>query len=239
MAARDLVDIVVADAHFEVHLAFTNAADGDFARTLPASEVAPRRLAIAPGEMSWLHQVHGSDVVSVSYGEPVTDVQADALITAAPGMPLSVQTADCAPILMWGHNDYTPIVAAVHAGWKGLLAGVVSAAVDSMRSFGAEEVQWRLGPCISPQRYEFGQRDLKRLASRFGPTVESETDNGAPAFDLRAAVFQAMGDSGVDVAANRVDPPCTATDTDFFSHRARLDAGRQLGVIWFNRSESS
>jgi YfiH family protein len=173
--------------------------------------------------------VHGTAVVVVERPGEHAGAEADAAVTAAPGACLAVQTADCAPVLLAAADG--SVVGAVHAGWRGLLGGVVEAAVGAMRDLGATGVSARLGPCISPAAYEFGSGDLTTLALRFGPDVVAATPDGAPALDLRAAVRQALRDAGVedlDVSA----ATCTATDPGWFSWRARRDVARQASVTW-------
>ena len=85
-----------------------------------------------------------------------------------------------------------------HAGWRGLESGVLQATVATMRSLGADEIWWDLGPCISPAAYEFGPEPLGVLADRYGPTVVSTTLDGRPALDLRAGVAAAVSEAGLD-----------------------------------------
>jgi copper oxidase (laccase) domain-containing protein len=135
-----------------------------------------------------------------------------------------VVTADCAPIVL--ANDRA--VAVVHAGHRGLAAGVVEAAVARIRAAGEGEVHAFLGPCIRPARYEFGPADLARLVDVFGPGVASRTDDGKPAFDIPEAVRIALDRAGVA----RVDDCgiCTAVTPDYFSYRRDGATGRQATI---------
>jgi YfiH family protein len=206
---------------------FTLRAAGDL-RAFPAAEhVAERRAEQV--ELPWnaVRQVHGADVVVVS--EPLTDVvEADALVTDRPGLVLSVNVADCAPIAIVSRQR---VVAAVHAGWKGIEAGVIEATVEAMRGIGARDLVAWLGPCIHPECYEFGADDLARLEQRYGPAVRTSTSTGAPALDLPMAVGAALG--GVGVALVGAADACTSCDPSrFFSHRARADAARHALAVW-------
>jgi copper oxidase (laccase) domain-containing protein len=144
-----------------------------------------------------------------------------------------VHTADCAGVLLHSGVEGPTVVGAAHAGWRGLESGVLGATVAAMRELGAEQVWWRLGPCISPAAYEFGREDLARLAARFGDGVAGTTAAGTPALDLRAGVAAAL-----DAAGAVLDPDaeghvrCTATDPDCYSWRARGDRGRSAAVTW-------
>lgn len=221
-----------------VHTAFTGVADGDLRVTLPPEQLAPRRAAIAPGEWTWLDQVHGADVVRVGAPGQHAGAPADAAVTDVPNAVLAVHTADCAGVLLWGTGDGVVAVGAAHAGWRGLHDGVLESTVAELRALGAVDVHYCLGPCISPGSYEFGEEDLDRLVTRFGPGVASRTREGRPALDLRAGVRAALDRCG---AAEHADGPdrCTATEPGHYSWRARRDEGRQAAVVWIDGGRAS
>jgi len=186
---------------------FTSRADGD-ARELQHRE-------------GWavVHQVHGAGVVVATAGGHLGD--GDAIVTVTPGVQIAVRVADCAPIALLGDG----VVGVVHAGWRGLAAGVIPAAVDAMQALGAAEVRAVLGPCIRAECYEFGADDLDAVAAVLGDGVRSTTSWGTPALDVVAAVraqLPAVEDEGV----------CTACSADHFSFRARGDDARQAVVAW-------
>ncbi len=153
-------------------------------------------------------------------------VTGDALVTAAPGVALAVFTADCAPVALVSPEG---VVGIVHAGWRGLEAGVVDNAVETMRRMGATRIDAALGPCIRPGCYEFGEAELERLAARLGPSVRARTSTGRPALDLPAAVSAALERAGAALVSDRGD--CTACSDEWFSHRARREEQRQATVI--------
>jgi YfiH family protein len=176
-----------------------------------------------PAEWTWLDQVHGAEVATVTgLGARPT---ADAAVTSVAGIPLVVLTADCAPIAIADEVA----VGVVHAGWRGLLAGVVPAAVDALRAIGGGPVRAVIGPCIRPAHYEFGADDVAAVAARLGPGVVGETTNGHPALDLAAGVRAAFSECGVDDVAD--DGVCTYADERFFSHRRDGVTGRQAVVV--------
>ncbi len=186
-----------------------------------------------------LEQVHGSEVVVVAQPGTEGGRAADALVSDAPGAVLCIRTADCVPLLFAGRSESTggPVVAVVHAGWRGLYEGVVERAVEVMRGRGATDIEWRIGPCISAAVYEFSPADLTTLALRFGPDVVASTTDGAPALDLHAAARAAAIAAGLD-RGDGASPPCTATTLDaagaprYYSWRARRDDSRQISSIW-------
>lgn len=208
---------------------FGTVADGDLAIGSAEPGLTARRRAIVDLPWTWLRQVHGSDVVTVLEPGGSRGVPADAAVTAVAGAVLAVQTADCAPVLL---SSPQGVVGAAHAGWRGLTAGVIGAAVEAMRALGAIDISASLGPCIAATSYEFSSAELTTLAFRFGPDVVGATSAGAPAFDLRIGVRQALREVGVELDRTDDCPPDTATDPDYFSWRARGDVGRQSSVIW-------
>jgi YfiH family protein len=153
---------------------------------------------------------------------------ADAAVSAQPSMPLTIRTADCAPIAMYADNG---VVAAVHAGWQGLVAGVIPACAAAMRERGAHSLRAIVGPCIHAECYEFGPDDLERVAAAVGADVRGVTATSTPALDLPAAVVAALRRS--DVAVDEVVDRCTACHADeYFSHRARREPARQVMLVW-------
>ncbi|MEX0664606.1 MAG: polyphenol oxidase family protein [Acidimicrobiia bacterium] len=178
-----------------------------------------------PEQWWWLDQEHGRTAVVAAGPPPREGVVADAAVTTQTGVPLVVLTADCAPIAL-ACDDAAGVV---HAGWQGLLAGVIEEAVATLRAIGSGEVQAALGPCIHPARYEFGPAELDRVIARLGPSVEARAASGSPALDLPAAVRLALERAGV-TAFTDVDV-CTSTSSNHFSHRRDGETGRQGLVV--------
>lgn len=205
---------------------FTGRADGDLRPVLPAT---PARLAAIAGRpVSWLRQVHGRRVVVVDGSRPVEGEEGDVLVATSTGTALAVLTADCAPVALASPEG---VIAAVHAGWAGLAAGVVASAVAVMRDLGATRVEAALGPCIHAECYEFAEVDLAPLVHVFGPNVRGRSSAGTPALDLPAAVRAALGAAKADLVAD--EDGCTACGADrYWSYRARKDVERQAMVVW-------
>ena len=190
---------------------------------------ALRQRAVLDRTWSWVHQVHGSRVVTVG-SDPAEGVDADALV-AGPGVPgagaLAVFSADCPCIALASPEG---VAGAVHAGWRGLAAGVVGAAVEEMRRLGAGSVTAALGPCIHAECYEFGPADLATVARAVGGPVEGRTSAGGLALDLPRAVTLALEGAGARLVHD-VDV-CTACSPGHFSHRSRAEVERQALVVW-------
>ncbi|MCU1449147.1 MAG: hypothetical protein JWP02_1317 [Acidimicrobiales bacterium] len=211
---------------------FTGRAEGDMGHGgafvhVVAPDVEARRRTIVDAPWTWLRQVHGDTVVSVGAPGQGAGTTADAAVSAGPGSVLAVLTADCAPVAL---STPEGVVAAVHAGWRGLTAGVLERAVDAVHGLGGTEVDAVLGPCIHAECYEFGPADLDTVASRLGDRVRATTGEGRPALDVPAAVRAALARAGV----TRLEDVnvCTACSTEYFSWRARAEPGRQALVVW-------
>ncbi len=211
-----------------VRVVTTQAADGDFAVAQDASIVEPYRRAIIDAPWTWLRQVHGATVVTASAPGHQAGSVADAVVTRQISAPIAVTTADCSPVVLVG----TGAIGVAHAGWKGLLAGVVEATAEALRDLGSEPVATFLGPCIQPGRYEFSAADLDSVAARYGEAVRGVTHTGEPALDMTASVQAACREAGWPIP---VTPPCTSS-SDYFSHRTRQDPGRQTTVAWIEAS---
>jgi YfiH family protein len=197
---------------------------GDFSD--PAAVPEARR-ALAPFAWTWLRQVHGGGVVVVEEPGACRGVEADAALTRSAGAALAVLTADCAPLALSSEEG---VVGVAHAGWRGLVAGVVQKAVASMKVLGASQVFAALGPCIWPHAYAFSPSDLDLVEAELGPAVRATTASGSPALDLPAAVASALEHAGAFLVA--CSQTCTHCSAEHFSWRARRDQGRQATVVW-------
>jgi YfiH family protein len=109
-----------------------------------------------PSEAKRVIQVHGKNCMIVEDPNQQTDhIEADALVTALPGVTLAIKTADCLPILLYDSKE--KIIAAVHAGWRGAKAGIIEESLEVMRSLGAKEIKASLGPSIKLDSYQVGE----------------------------------------------------------------------------------
>ena len=177
---------------------------------------------------SWVHQVHAGDVVHCE-GSFESGAKADALVTSEAERLLSVRAADCAPLLL--SSDDGKIVAAVHAGWRGVLARVVANAVAEMGCSGSKIVA-AIGPCIGFDTFEVGPEVLEAFDGEFGSdaAVRREAD-GKGFVDLKAALAIQLRRIGV----NQIDSTdrCTFKYADeFFSHRRDKGVtGRMAAMI--------
>lgn len=212
---------------------FTDREHGDLGSAVergeggPSAEMERRRHSVLDRPWTWLRQEHGSRVVVVDQPGGSAGAVADAAVTADPRGALAVLTADCAPVALASPEG---VIGVAHAGWRGLVAGVVEAAAEHMRELGASALFAAIGPCIHAECYEFSAADLDRVAERLGPSVRRRTAEGRPALDVVAGVRRVLEDSDADLV--HVEPRCTACDTGLFSHRARREEERQATVVW-------
>jgi YfiH family protein len=197
---------------------------GDPARAAANRTAVSQALGI-PEEWTTARQVHGRAVLCADPPSvPVTE--ADAIVVRQPHRPAAVLVADCVPIALSGPG----VTAAVHAGWRGLCAGVIEAAVATA-AVSPGLSAW-IGPCIGPCCYEVGAEVPERFVlthpnapdccERVGETLH---------FDLRRAAAAVLEACGVAVAGD-LDVPCTRCDPRFFSHRRDGTPERQALVTW-------
>jgi len=207
-----------------------------------------------------LKQIH-SDVIHRVDDAPAEPLRGDALVTNTPGLLLSVQTADCVPILLADKRGRT--IAAVHAGWRGTLARILAKTVGRMQmEFGTKpsEIFAAIGPAIGQCSYEVGSEVAKQFASQFGDAqkwfdgpFERVLGDDAPNplkwlmmtppghdptlptvnLDLIAANRWQLKDAGVPEKNISAANLCTACNTDlFFSYRRESGGtGRLMAAI--------
>jgi hypothetical protein len=166
------------------------------------------------------YQVHSSRVLQAAPG--MRGEHADGLWTEEPGLPILAMSADCVPIALARADSESPGVAVLHAGWRGLLAGIVEAGAAAL---GHGALQAAIGPAIGPCCYEVGEEVAAPFRERFGDDVVRDGR-----LDLWTSAERALRAAGVE-QVDRLDR-CTACEPEtFFSHRR--DAGRtgRQGVI--------
>jgi len=196
-------------------------------------------LSVEPEKLLTVHQVHSPDVVITdTVWTPETAPQADAMVTATPGIALGILTADCVPVLF--ADAQARVIGAAHAGWKGALTGVLEATIDAMQSLGAarSNIVAAIGPCISKSAYEVGPEFHARLiaqSSRNATWFEPSTREDHFMFDLPGYAQSRLEAAGIGIVSQLGH--CTYADEKrFFSfrrttHRQESDYGRQLSAI--------
>jgi polyphenol oxidase len=207
---------------------FTGRADGDLGDASGTDVVvAARRRVVVDRPWTWMRQVHGGRVLQVREPGDGAGEEADGAVTAHPLAALAVFTADCAPVALASPEG---VIGVAHAGWRGLLAGVIEHTVAAMRDLGASTVWAGLGPCIHVECYEFGPDDLSLASEQLGPSVVGTDRLGRPALDLPAGVRVAVDRAGATLVADA--DVCTACSEEHWSWRARRNRCRQATVVW-------
>ena len=181
-----------------------------------------------PGEPVWLSQVHGTRCVEAEASAP--GVEADASVARTPGVVCAVLSADCLPILLC--DEAGCAVGAVHAGWRGLAAGVLEAAVAAMAIPGERLLAW-LGPAIGPTAFEVGD-EVRAAFVTDDPAAADAFVAGRPGkwgCDLYALARRRLRARGVErVFGGHF---CTFSEAGrFYSYRREGVTGRMASLIW-------
>lgn len=199
------------------------------ARVAEAMEVPPQALVT-------VHQVHSARAVPVA-GPLAVRPEADALVTATPGLLLAVLTADCQPVLF--HDSVAGVVGAAHAGWRGAVDGVLEATVDAMEALGAtrSNIAAVIGPTISQAAYEVGPEFFDRFRDEDPDSTRFFTNGTGDRmlFDLPSYGLHRLRAAGVGHA--EWTGHCTYRDAARFysfrrtTHAGEADYGRLISTI--------
>jgi YfiH family protein len=193
-------------------------------------------LGLAPAALASMHQVHSADVVTLT-AAPEPRPRADAMVTAAPGLALTVLTADCQPVLL--ADAEAGVIGAAHAGWRGALAGVLEATVAAMAAMGARPARMVavIGPTISQRAYEVGPEVLDAFLAEDSDHARFFAGGRGDRlqFDLPGFGLARLRAAGVGQA--HWTGHCTYSDpARFFSyrratHEGAADYGRLISAI--------
>jgi polyphenol oxidase len=203
---------------------------GEHVGDLPQSVAENRAILRAhlPAEPAWLSQVHGTRVVDAA---AVHDApEADASVADRPGVVCAIMTADCLPVLFCDRAGTR--VAAAHAGWRGLCAGVLEATVDAMGIAPAGLLAW-MGPAIGPDAFEVGAevREAFIAHDAASATAFSPIGDGKFLADLYRLARMRLHALGIDAVSG--GEHCTVIDRSrFFSYRRDGRTGRMASLIW-------
>jgi len=171
-------------------------------------------------DIRFMEQVHGNSVVVIDEAATLNP-RADALVTSTKGIGLAVRSADCLPILVTGDC----VVAAIHAGRKGVTNGVISATILKMRELGGANFKAQIGPAICATCYEVEAEMYNEIVSKFPAGATSPEKH---ALDIaKMAIFE-LEEAGVLVTCHEL---CTRENLDFNSYRRDKTSDRQVGVI--------
>lgn len=179
-----------------------------------------------------LKQVHGCSIWKATS----TIQQGDGLWTIEPHLPIGVRVADCVPVLLAGLAQGRPWVAALHAGWRSAVAGILRQGVTVFREQGGHpaDLVWSFGPSIQRCHFEVGDEVIEAAAA--DPAWRAELGplgpHGRPHLDLHGLLRAQARDEGLDPAREASIPLCTVCQTDLlFSYRRGDMSNRQWGWI--------
>jgi YfiH family protein len=187
-------------------------------------------------ELVYLHQVHGRHVARVRRDQPHdNNLKGDALVGDDPRRVLSVRVADCVPLLLSGGNGR--VVAAVHAGWRGVVAGVAIAALEEMNRSSdvpARRIIAAIGPSIGCDAFEVGPDVVDEFEKKLGPDAPvRRRSDGKGRVDLRESLRRQLVLAGVPAGQIDLTDRCTYSHSEeFFSHRRDKGlTGRMAAII--------
>lgn len=192
-----------------------------------------------------VRQSHGRDVwcAPAHPVKPADSPEADSVIVQHPGVLALVRTADCVPVLLTSQDGQ--VVAAVHAGWRGVVAGVIEATLNKMTTAcdkAPRHITAAIGPCISAAHFEVGREVAKQFDEVGLSAFVDHESHSRPHIDLPAAVKHQLIRHGVDERSIDVTDRCTYRDEDeFFSyrrdvtHRGQSGTGHMAAVVAANR----
>ncbi|HHW4678168.1 MAG TPA: peptidoglycan editing factor PgeF [Xylella sp.] len=191
-----------------------------------------------PSVPQWLQQVHGTEVLRVDTPSessgPVAKPTADAAVTGVPGVVLAILTADCLPVVLAADDGSE--IGVVHAGWRGLVHGVLERTVAALRTPPGCLQAW-LGPAAGPNAYEVGEDVYAAFVERDSDAVcaFSATRSGHWCVDLYALARQRLMGAGLSAASVYGGGLCTISDSQrFFSHRRDGRSGRFATLAWIS-----
>jgi YfiH family protein len=203
---------------------------GDDEQTVRSNRSALRQCLALPAEPRWLRQVHGTTVAELGPLPGPHEPEADAAVSHLPGTVLAILTADCLPVLFCA--DDGSAIGAAHAGWRGLVAGVLENTIEQMQRPPGNLLAW-LGPCIGAPSYEVGE-EVRKAFLHHDPAASSAFVSTRPGHwlcDLTALARQRLQAAGVTrIHGGGFD---TRTDERFYSYRREgARSGRFASLIW-------
>ena len=182
-------------------------------------------------EPKWLQQVHSNKVVDAATINPDA-VEADAAYTTAKGVVCAVLTADCLPILFADQEG--SCVGVAHAGWRGLLGGVIENTVQAMSTYARPKVAW-LGPAIGPQAFEVGADVYSAYLEQRSEFEKAFTESGSDSWQMNIYEAAKIVLASADISNVYGGNLCTYTDHEkFYSFRRNAATGRMATLIWLD-----
>ena len=179
----------------------------------------------------YIQATHSPNVVNVQSEFPEVHVDTDALVTRETNLGLVIMSADCAPIVLF--DPIAHVVGVVHAGWQGMLVGVVANAVEGMFDLGAEPENLKaiIGPTISAQNFLATQERFDEVKD-IEPVAAVKLANGQLAVDIRKGVKHQLAQFQIKTTDLNI---CTYDTPELFSFRRDPETGRNATVVWLSQ----
>lgn len=191
-------------------------------------------IGLPAGNIGWLNQVHGTDVVALTPDNINAVATADASYTRHPGIACAILTADCLPVILTDTSG--TVIGAAHAGWRSLCGGVLENLITAMAVSPANLKAW-LGPAIGPGNFEVGPEVRKAFIDQSPEAAQAFTANGARPGHFMADIYQlaTLRLTSAGVASISGGGLCTVKDKDwFYSYRRDGQTGRMATLAWLS-----
>lgn len=191
----------------------------------------------------WLNQEHAAKVINISHATQNTAPIADASFTTKTGTVCAVMTADCVPILLC--NTKGTIVAAIHAGWRSQVAGVIEKTIQQLQVKPQDLLAW-IGPAISGKVYEVGEEVYRAFVQAYGESamqpaftrvVSQQDDESKWLADLNLTTRYILQLAGIKAAHIFGGEWCTYSNPSQFHSARRQDTGRMVSLIWLEQEQ--
>ena len=181
-----------------------------------------------PNEPTWLEQTHSTHCIIV---EEDTNRNADAAITRSHHYPLAIMTADCLPIVLCDRNGTE--IAAIHAGWRGLVHGIIENTLAKMLSHPESLLAW-IGPAICQSCYAIGDAMYEAYVNRYPYTASTFCNNGSQRYANLPKMAELILNAQGVTAVSQSEACSFELKNKFYSYRREAQTGRMATLIWFN-----
>lgn len=202
---------------------------GDNAEHVQHNRQLIQHYTAMPVQPCWLQQVHGTRVINADDWHH--GIAADAIFARRPQQVCPVLTADCLPVLLTDQQGQQ--VAAIHAGWRGLLNGIIETTLRQFTTPTSTVLAW-LGPAIGPQQFEVGSEVYAAFVERHASAAQAfiQTDATHYLADIYQLAKQRLQQQGVKLIFG--GEHCTVQAPQFYSYRRDKTTGRMISVIWID-----
>jgi len=240
--AQILTERLLSSGHI-AWVAMSEVADGDMSignyqarqksiHEASASLRRSNREVFVPPSHNWsfLNQVHGIEVIEDSGDHIAEGTSGDAIVTTLEKRVITVQVADCVPIALISENG---AIGVVHAGWRGLLGGVLEETSTKLRATKPGKQMAVVGPHIGPCCYEFGKKELSLFIDEYGRSAAGLTKGGLNSLDLSSVVERICDEKEIEII--KQSDSCTFCDVKYWSYRSNETENRQCLFVWIEK----